>query len=318
MPFSEVLSHARERRARDLSAHETSLYRLINGRGDGATPGLTLDHYGDFRVLSVREDCPQDTVSAWIQTVAAEKPAGIILKQLSRRVQDSRSSLVWGEAPDPQLCLPEGPATFELHLNEGLQTGLFLDHREGRAWVKGKGEGRRVLNLFAYTASFSVFAALGGATQVTSVDASKRSLTWGRRNMAHSGLDPDRHRWFVNDVQSVLRRAKAGEYDLVILDPPLFGHAGKRRFSLLRDLDALLEAAMRALSPGGEMLFSTHALELSEPGLWQSLEVTAGRLGRRLESRASWGLPSWDHPSDVRSQNDDRGAYLKTLVFKLA
>ncbi|MEL6185902.1 MAG: class I SAM-dependent methyltransferase, partial [Myxococcota bacterium] len=199
--------------------------------------------------------------------------------------------------------------------DDGVQTGLFLDHRETRWRARDFSAGHEVLNLFAYTCAFSVHAALAGAERVTSVDVSQRSLSWGRRNMALSGLDPNRHRWFADDVLAHLRRPR-GTYGLVILDPPVFGH-GRRPFSLERDLVRLLRGAFSQLAPGGVLIFSTHHTGLTDPVLEAACREAALGCQRTLDLIERRGLPEWDHPISGDPTPGDRGNYLRTLCLRV-
>jgi 23S rRNA G2069 N7-methylase RlmK/C1962 C5-methylase RlmI len=197
---------------------------------------------------------------------------------MAKRPEDSESRVIFGSVPRGPNSVQEEDAVFLCDLDDGVQTGLFLDHQETRFSSRRWARGVEVLNLFAYTCAFSVHAALAGATRVTSVDASKRALDRGRANMLQSGLDPDRHRWFTDDVLDHLKK-KSPEYGLIIVDPPVFGRSKRRTFSLLGDLDRLIELSFGKLASGGVLIFSTHATQLS-------LEELRSRLpGTVIEAR---------------------------------
>ena len=156
----------------------------------------------------------------------------------------------------------EGGHAFLVNLTDHLDTGLFLDHRQTRALVGQLARERRVLNLFCYTASFSVYAARGHAASTTSVDLSNTYLDWARRNFALNGLDPGRNRLVQADVMRFLKdqRPSGERYDLIVLDPPSFSNS-KRMHGVLdvqRDHVALLHDCLALLAPGGELLFSTN------------------------------------------------------------
>jgi 23S rRNA (cytosine1962-C5)-methyltransferase len=293
--------------------------RLLNGPGDGAPPGLTLDRYDRWLVMTARAAVPEVVVSAWAAAIMDSlAPEGLVLKTLEPRASASTSRVWAGQVPVERVPIREGDVTLLCGLNDGVQTGLFLDHRETRWDARAWAAGVEVLNLFAYTCAFSVHAARAGATRVTSVDVSRRALDWGRDNMRASGLDPDRHRWFADDVVRHVGRGAAGTYGLVILDPPVFGRAKGRTFSLGGDLLRLLEGGLRKLMDGGVLVFSTHARALDEAALVDAASRAGGREGRRVSVVAQRGLP-WDHPvdPDAAPQEDDRGNYLKTLVLKV-
>ncbi len=219
----------------------------------------------------------------------ALSPRAIVVKTMAKRPTDSRSRVVFGSLPATPIRVREDDAVFLCELDDGVQTGLFLDHQETRFECRAYAAGVEVLNLFAYTCAFSVHAALAGAARVTSVDVSRRALERGRANMLASGLDPDQHRWFTDDVLAHLSKKRGDQpYGLILLDPPVFGRSKKRTFSLLADLDRLLAGALDRLSPGGRLLFSTHATQLDLEGLSSMIaqhpaELTASRVVEDLK-----------------------------------
>jgi 23S rRNA (cytosine1962-C5)-methyltransferase len=324
MPLSaarETLGRAETRRAADLSFRTLDVWRWINGPGDGAPSGLTIDRYGAWLVVGAREHVGEEVV----QSYAAEahdqaKSDGVVLKRLARSVKDSTSAVLLGTLPEGGVRVREEGATFLCDLNDGISTGLFIDQREVRLRARELARDRDVLNLFAYTCAFSVHAALGGARRVTSVDVSKRALRRGRENMKASGLDADRHRWFDDDVFELLarQRKKAPSYGLVILDPPVFGHARGAAFSLETSVEELLAGGIAATLPGGTLIFSTHLLSIDETRVLELARSVARELGRSISAVETMGLPAWDHPVlDARTGAEDRGNYLKTLVLRV-
>ncbi len=162
-----------------------------------------------------------------------------------------------------RFVVEEGDLKFHVNLTDYLDTGLFLDHRITRGLVRDMSNGCRVLNLFAYTGSFSVYAAAGGAVSTTTVDLSKTYLSWAEDNMALNGYTGESHRFEHADVVSWCREAYRREqtYDLIILDPPTFSNS-KRTETVLdiqRDHLDLLEDSMRVLAPDGVVWFSTNS-----------------------------------------------------------
>jgi len=162
------------------------------------------------------------------------------------------------------LTVREGGLEFEVNLSDYLDTGLFLDHRQTRGLVRAEAEGRRFLNLFCYTGSFSVYAAAGGAAETTSVDLSNTYLDWTRTNLAKNGFkDAGRHRTVRDEARAFLEhRAKRGEpaFDLVVCDPPTFSRSAKSEtpWDVERDHAELLELVARNLAPRGVVHFSTN------------------------------------------------------------
>ncbi len=162
------------------------------------------------------------------------------------------------------LDVQEGGLAFQVNLSDYLDTGLFLDHRLTRGMVRAEAAGKRMLNLFCYTGSFSVYAAAGGATETVSVDLSNTYLDWTRTNLSLNGFtDADRHRIVRDDARAFLEhRARRGEprFDLVVVDPPTFSRSARSEnpWDVERDHPELLALVARNLIPGGIVYFSTN------------------------------------------------------------
>jgi 23S rRNA (cytosine1962-C5)-methyltransferase len=155
----------------------------------------------------------------------------------------------------------EGGLRFVVNLSDYLDTGLFLDHRQTRQMVKDEAADKRVLNLFAYTGAFTVYAAAGGAKSTTTIDLSKTYIEWAKDNMNLNGFTTDNHQFLQTDVLQYLAKPPAGAmFDLVILDPPTFSNS-KRMFEVLdvqRDHVTLLNQALAITARGGVVYFSTN------------------------------------------------------------
>jgi 23S rRNA G2069 N7-methylase RlmK/C1962 C5-methylase RlmI len=158
----------------------------------------------------------------------------------------------------------EGGLTFRVNLSDYLDTGLFLDHRKTRSLVRDAARGKRVLNLFCYTASFSVYAA-AGASSVDSVDMSNTYLDWAKTNFALNGLVagplPPWRLIRADALRFLEDAAEAGlSWDLIILDPPAFSNSKKMTgiLDLKRDHRSLIKGCLSLLSPGGQLLFSAN------------------------------------------------------------
>lgn len=160
-----------------------------------------------------------------------------------------------------EFTVVENGLGFIVNLTDYLDTGLFLDHRQTRLLVAEAAAGKRVLNLFAYTGSFSTYAAAGGARRVDTLDLSNTYLNWGRRNMQINGINDREHGWLKTDCLEWLRGPAEGEpYDLIVLDPPTFSNSKAMRDVLdtQRDYPFLLERCLARLAPGGTIYFSTN------------------------------------------------------------
>jgi 23S rRNA (cytosine1962-C5)-methyltransferase len=150
---------------------------------------------------------------------------------------------------------------FKINLTDYLDTGLFLDHRMTRAMVRADAEGKKILNLFCYTGSFSVYAAAGGAAEVVSVDLSKTYLKWATENMELNGyFDPSKHIYLHEDVKQYLPALPAGYFDLVIMDPPTFSNSKRMEdfLDIQQDHPVLIQQTLAAMKPEGVIYFSTN------------------------------------------------------------
>jgi 23S rRNA (cytosine1962-C5)-methyltransferase len=243
-------------RARDLTA-----YRLY----DRDIPGFAyaVDWY-DGRVQLAeyargsREGNRADVLAAVIEVL--EVPAErVFLKTREPKVWGREQYQRLGDAPAVFEVREQG-LTFRVDLASHLDTGLFLDHRLTRARVRDEARGKRVLNLFAYTGAFTVYAAAGGAAATTSVDLSKTYLDWLEENLSLNHLSGPRQARVRADARQWLAEASAASFDLIVLDPPSFStsKAMAGTLDVQRDHPALIRDALRVLAPGGVLYFSTN------------------------------------------------------------
>lgn len=161
-----------------------------------------------------------------------------------------------------EFTVQENGLKFIINLSDYLDTGLFLDHRITRQMVREQCAGKKVLNLFAYTGSFSVYAAAGGAAEVVTADLSKTYLNWAERNMILNGFtDPERFRYVHADAVQFLKTIPGSYYDLIVMDPPTFSNSRRMEdiLDIQRDHAGLINDCLRALKAGGVLYFSTNS-----------------------------------------------------------
>ncbi len=205
--------------------------------------------------------------AAWLdaarEAVVAATGVGIhdiVVKPRPRRFCGQQHSRTGVSGFDFQVV--EAGLRFRVNLEPYLDTGLFPDHRAMRALVRTRAHGRRMLNLFGYTGSFTVYAAAGGAVRSDTVDLSNTYLDWAARNFAANGLDTTRHRLIRADVLRWLSTAVAEQrqYDLIVLDPPAFSNSKAMTgvLDIQRDHAELIADTLRLLAPAGELYFSTN------------------------------------------------------------
>jgi 23S rRNA (cytosine1962-C5)-methyltransferase len=160
-----------------------------------------------------------------------------------------------------EFIVEENGLKFIVNLSDYLDTGLFLDHRITRERVRTEAKDKKVLNLFSYTGSFSVYAAAGYASEVVSVDLSNTYLDWAKRNMELNGFtDTSKYSFLQADVLKYLKTVPNNSFDLIILDPPTFSNS-KRMDDILdiqRDYVMLINDCLRILNSGGKIYFSTN------------------------------------------------------------
>jgi 23S rRNA (cytosine1962-C5)-methyltransferase len=312
--FDVVFARSCDRRQDLIAGGDVTAYRLFDGSGDGLS-GIYVDRYGPAAVLSVYEDSgwSEDAISNAAQLVlgahAASGLEAVYVKRFDRdrsrlggrAPEESTSATPRAGTPQPEaLPVAEHGVRFEVRVYDGFSTGLFLEHRDHRRTLADRGAGR-VLNLFAYTCAFSVPLTRSGA-RVTNVDVSARYLEWGRRNHTLNGLDAAPVRYARMDSMAYLNYAERHpeeRFDLVILDPPTFGAADRRRgikpWKAATGYPMLLAAAARVLTSTGAIFAATNTRELAEgAALRQLIESSLGRV--RWEP-----LPPW--PRDVREPN---------------
>jgi 23S rRNA (cytosine1962-C5)-methyltransferase len=160
-----------------------------------------------------------------------------------------------------EFVVEENGLQFIVNLSDYLDTGLFLDHRLTRQMVREQCSGKRVLNLFAYTGSFSVYAAAGGASYVETVDLSKTYLAWAERNLQLNGFnDSAKYKIVHADVLQYLGALPSANFDLIVMDPPTFSNSKRMEdfLDIQRDHVRLINQCLQALTPGGTLYFSTN------------------------------------------------------------
>ncbi|MFN0063465.1 MAG: class I SAM-dependent methyltransferase [Myxococcaceae bacterium] len=176
-------------------------------------------------------------------------PAGVLGGQYERRAHRNE-----------RFVVEEQGLRFWVNLEDFLDTGLFLDHRNTRAKVRSEAKAQRFLNLYGYTGSFSVYAGAGGAATTTTVDLSETYLDWARENFVLNKLAGRAHAFVREDAAQFLQRAAASSFDLIVLDPPSFSTSRNMKgdLDIQRDHPKLLVEALRVLSPSGVLYFSTN------------------------------------------------------------
>lgn len=303
---------------------QTNAYRWIFGEGDGL-PGLTVDLYGQYAVVQTYAtslETIKPTIFALLPEIAPLK--GILERRRTNTADHSgdepdeetaRVQVVWGRRPPRDLIIEEHGLKFRANLFEGQKTGLFLDHRENRRYLQEWCEGKTVLNCFSYTGAFSLYAARGGASEVTSCDIALEATAEASRNFALNGLDPDQHHFLAEDCFELLARyGKEGrKFDIIVLDPPSFAHSKKNLHSALRGYTRLNQLALACLNPGGLLVSASCTSYVSPEMFREMLSQAAAQAGKRLLLLHEAGQPL-DHPVPTHFLE---GRYLKFTLSRV-
>ena len=272
----------------------TSAYRLFNGEGD-LLPGLVCDVYGKVAVVQFDGQGPgefwdRELIANWLLSNTGCE--SVIEK--TRRSQERSTESLAGAPSEPEVLVKENSVIFKVNLEKGQKTGFFLDQRENRDYIRRMSRGRSVLNLFSYTGGFSVYAGLGGASQVASLDVSKGAISLAEENWKLNGLDPALHRGLCVDVFEYLK-GDAEMWDHIIVDPPSMSHSeSQREAAKLKYIELFTQAAKR-VKDGGELSLSSCSSHVSFDDFFEIIDESlsgARRTGQIL--RVSGQGP--DHP----------------------
>ena len=298
----------------------TNGYRLVHGENDGL-PGLVVDRYAETLVIKIyspawiphlREFC-----SALLQTNPAER----LMLRLSRSLKKQSEFLygledgttLAGLPPAGLILFQENGLTFECDPIHGQKTGFFLDQRENRARVEKLSKGKSVLNIFAYTGGFSVYAARGGAKQVISVDISAPAIEAAIHNFSYNQHIPAVksavHETIADDAFEVLARMQSQKrmFDLVIIDPPMFAQNQNQIAAGLSAYRKLNRLGLGVLRPGGVLVQASCSSRIDAETFFDVIHQSARESSRRLTEIERTGH-AIDHPIGF-----EEGAYLKCL-----
>lgn len=318
--FAARVARASAGRPAELRSAPAGAWRMINAESDGL-PGVVVDVYGPWRVAQFLSAGAERWRAEIVAAVEAVLPGAGVYERSDVEVRAKeglapRSGVLAGDPPPALIEIEEAGARFGVDVVAGHKTGFYLDQRDNRALVRGLAAGADVLNCFAYTGGFGLMAALGGAAQVTHVEASAAALALARGNAERNGLAAAAITYTEGDVFAVLRgyRDARRQFDLIVLDPPKFAesqHQVERAARGYKDINLL---AFKLLRPGGRLVTFSCSGAI-ETALFQKIvadaAVDAGReaqIIRRLTQAA-------DHPVALSFPEGD---YLKGLVCQVA
>jgi 23S rRNA (cytosine1962-C5)-methyltransferase len=296
-----------------VASPDTTAYRVLHGEGD-RMPGFVVDRYGPVAVLRTDGDAAAARLGDLVDVLGPTLESwgvSTLVHRVGSKGEKPRLDVLRGEPPPETVTVKEHGLSFVVDLQHGQKTGAFLDQRDNRRRVGQLASGRRVLNLFSYAGGFSLFAAAGGATQVTSVDVAAGAHATAQASFRASGLDPAHHAFVTADVLAFLEQARKRHetWDLVISDPPSFAPSDKAVARALSAYRALHRACAEVLARHGTLCAASCSSHVDMATFLSTLDDAAlGRDDLRVLELRGAGA---DHPTLAAFPE---GRYLKLVV----
>ncbi|MCX8005057.1 MAG: class I SAM-dependent methyltransferase [Burkholderiaceae bacterium] len=302
----------------------TDAVRLVFGEADGL-PGFIADRYADQLVVQVQSAGAEANRAALLDALVQAAGCHDVFDRSEGATRQREglppvSGCVRGAQPPPALAVHEHGVRYRVDVRRGHKTGFYIDQRDNRRLTRelaarlSQRRAPRVLNCFSYTGGFSLAAALGGAAEVLSIDASAEALAWAQAQWADNGLPPQMARWQQADAFAALRelRGAGASFDLIVLDPPKFAASHQHVERAARAYKDINLNALRLLAPDGYLLtFSCSGaigVELFQKivaGAVIDAQVDCQMIGRLTAGE--------DHPL---SMTHPEGEYLKGLLLR--
>jgi 23S rRNA (cytosine1962-C5)-methyltransferase len=317
--FRRRLERAVDARPAKLTREGQAACRVVHAESD-ALPGVVVDRYADFLVCQFltagAERWKSELTSQLIELLPSR---GIYERSdVPVRVKEGLPpsvGVLWGVPPPERVEIREGPCRFLVDIRAGHKTGFYLDQRENRAWMREYAAGAEVLDGFAYSGAFGIWALLAGAARVTDIESSPRALELGKRQVVHNRIDPARTEQIHGDVSQVLRgfRDAGRQFDLIVLDPPKFAESRAQLERASRGYKDVNLLAFKLLRPGGTLL-SFSCSGLLAPELFQKIVADAALDACRDAQIGRWLSQAPDHPTAL---SFPEGRYLKGLLCRV-
>ena len=328
VPIDENFYHQRlaaafgARKAAGLLNHNSpddplynNTYRLVHGEGDNL-PGLVIDVYGKTAVMQAHSvgmhtdrmiiaKALMNVMDCNIQNVYYKSETTLPYKA---GLGQENGFIIGGDKND---IATEYGLNFHVDWLKGQKTGFFVDQRENRRLLEQFAQGRRLLNMFCYTGGFSFYAMRGGAKLVHSVDSSQKAIDITNQNVQLNFPNDDRHKAFAMDAFKFLDDMKAGQYDLIILDPPAFAKHKDAVKNAMKGYIRLNQKAMEKLSSGGIIFTFSCSQAISKDAFRTAVFTAAAHAGRKVRILYQLHQPA-DHPINIYHPE---GEYLKGLVL---
>lgn len=293
---------------------KTNAYRLVFGEGDGL-PGLIIDLYARTAVLQCHTHGmwnDRQRIAEALQVNLGDRLCAIYDKSsdtLLKRGMNAENAYLLGAADSGSVVLENG-YTFRVDWEQGQKTGFFLDQRDNRSLLSRYCRGKRVLNTFSYTGGFSVYAMMGGAERVDSVDVSEKAIVLAQENMRRNDPGFTGAGFHTADTFDYFGQHE-GEHDVIILDPPAFAKHHDARHQAIMGYKRLNTEAFRKIRRGG-ILFTFSCSGVVDRKLFESTVMSAAINARRNVRIMHHLSQPADHPTSIFHPEEE---YLKGLVL---
>ncbi|MEW5804424.1 MAG: class I SAM-dependent rRNA methyltransferase [bacterium] len=309
-----ALRHTKE----EFLPPDTDSYRVVFGESD-LLPGLIVDKYADVLVVQLHTMGIDRLREAIVEALKEVFQPGTIYERSDVGVRQKEGlktqpkQLLFGENRE-EVLIRENGIQFWVNFREGQKTGFFLDQRENRTLLARFCRNRRVLNCFAYTGAFSVYAALVGAKRVDSVDISAKATEYARKNFEANRINTRKHQFIAEDVFEFLKNMPQDEYDLIILDPPSFAKNKEQVKNAIKAYTTINSKALEKLPPHGLLAASSCTAHIDTETFIKILHQSAVNARCTVKVLASTMQPH-DHPYNL---SFPEGRYLKFFVLQKA
>jgi len=327
--FRQRLKTAIHARQQMLDMQNVNAYRLVNAESDGL-PGIVIDRYGDYVVGQFLSAGAEFWKSSIVEQLMDILPVKGFYERSDVDVRQKEglapvTGVLAGESPPDLIDIQEGDIRFQVDVRQGHKTGWYLDQRENRAALSKYVRDAEVLNCFAYTGGFGIYALKYGAKRVINVDSSASALELAHQHVVLNGFEPDRVKCIQADVFQILRRYRDNarrtdahqtdvrQFDVIILDPPKFVDSRKHLERACRGYKDINLLAMKLLKPGG-ILMTYSCSGLLSPELFQKIVADAALDAGRSVQIVQRLFQAADHPVAL---NFPEGTYLKGFVCRL-
>jgi len=316
--FTERITAAIKLRETYIDQSKTNAYRLIHAESD-LLPGLIIDCYDTTLVVQILSAGMERWRAEIIEILEDVLQPDCIFERSDVAVREleglnERTGTLFGELPQQPIMIIENNLKFWVDLATGQKTGFYLDQRDNRLFCREIAQDKSVLNCFAFTGGFSVYALAGGAQSVLSIDSSEEALALARKNIPLNNLQQDKCDWIVGDVFEELRllRDQGRQFDLVILDPPKFAPTASQAQKAARGYKDINLYGFKLLKPGG-ILMTFSCSGGIDAAFFQKIVADAA-LDAEVDAKILYRLSQApDHPTHLAFPE---GTYLKGLVIR--